>query len=62
MRMTQTGQRLCFALESRLQVGLIGDVRREDLDGNGAVEALVARAIHFAHSTGANRRHDFIGA
>ena len=62
MRMTQTGHRLCFPLESGLQFGLIGETPRKNLDRDGAVQAFVPGAIHLAHSTGANRRDDFIRA
>jgi hypothetical protein len=60
--MTQTGQCLCFSLESRFQFGLIGNVLSKNLDRNRAAEAFVAGSIHFAHSTGANWRHDFVRA
>ena len=40
VRMTQTGERLRFALESGLDVGSIGQVQRENLDGHDPLSRL----------------------
>jgi hypothetical protein len=45
MRMSERGKRLGLALESVFQVRVRGDVLREDLDSNGAVQAGVGRFI-----------------
>ena len=34
----------------------------KDFDRDGAVETRVARAVHFAHTSGADRREDLVGA
>jgi len=44
----QRGERLRLALEARSDVRLTGDVRRQDLDGDRALQARVARAVDFA--------------
>ena len=62
MGVTQAGERLGFALESRFEVRPIGHVRRENLDGNGPVEPLIPRAIDLTHAARADRRDDLIGA
>ena len=41
---------------------IVGDVRRQDLDRDRAVEPRVARLVDLAHAAGAERRHDFVGA
>jgi hypothetical protein len=60
--MIQGGEGAGFAFEALLQFGRGGEVRGEDLDGDGAVQAGVAGAIDFTHAAGAERRFDFIGA
>jgi hypothetical protein len=57
---TQTRERLCFALESSFEVRSVRQMCGEYLDGHGAVEPLVASSIHFSHATSTNRRHDFV--
>jgi hypothetical protein len=37
-------------------------MRRQNLDGDGTVEARVPGTINLAHTAGAYERHDFIGA
>ena len=36
--------------------------RRQDLDGDGSIEACITRAIDLAHATGAKSGDDFVGA
>lgn len=45
---------------SALGLGIIGEMRGQDLDRDGAVEARITRAIHFAHAARAQPRLDFI--
>ena len=37
------------------------EIRGQDLDGDGPLQARVSRAIHFAHAASAQRREDFVG-
>ena len=36
-------------------------MRRQNLNGDGAVKASVLGAIHFSHAAGAQRGEDFVG-
>jgi hypothetical protein len=60
VRMRQRSNGLCFAFETRERVRIDGEVFREHLDGDVAIEPRVARPIHFAHSTGAHDIDDFV--
>src|SRR6266403_1454472 len=60
VRVIQAGNGFGFALETLLANGIIRELRRQDLDGDRAVEPRVPRAENFAHSARAQRRHDFI--
>ena len=62
VRMIQRGNGAGFALETLLKFGIVGEMSGENLDGNGAIEARVFRAVHLAHAAGAERRLNFIGA
>jgi hypothetical protein len=62
VRVAEGGDRSCLALEALPHLRIVGEVRREDLDGDSTVEARIVRAIHLAHPTRANRCGDFIGA
>ena len=42
--------------------GIRGELRGKDFDGYGAIQARVARTVHFAHAPGAERGKYFIGA
>ena len=42
-----------FALKALLQIGVGRKMRRQNLDGNGAVEAGVLGAIDLSHTSGA---------
>ena len=59
--MVQRGERLRFTGEARQPLVIRCEEIREDLDRNAAIELGIARAIHLAHATGSERRHDFIG-
>jgi hypothetical protein len=49
-----------LALEAGSQIFTLGDVFRQDLDGDGAVEPCVAGLVHLTHAAGANGREDFV--
>jgi hypothetical protein len=52
----QSGDRAGFALEPVAEVGL------RELDGDHAVNSLIARLPNLAHPTGAERREQFVGS
>jgi hypothetical protein len=60
MAVVQAGNGARFALESRPLVGGQREVGGEHLDRDGAIEAYIARPIHFSHATGTDRGHDFV--
>ncbi len=47
----QRGEDLCLTLKPRHAIGIVGEVVRENLDGDVAAKLRVARAIDLAHST-----------
>jgi hypothetical protein len=51
--MIQRREDFRFALESREPFAIVGDVGGQDLDRDFALQLRVARAIHLAHSPGA---------
>jgi hypothetical protein len=50
-----------LALEARVDLGVLTQVLRQDLDGDIATEARVARPVDFAHAAGPERRENFVG-
>ena len=56
------GARLAFEARTQVGVGAASDVRRDDLEGDGATEAHVAGAIHLAHAPGSEVAEDFVRA
>ena len=40
----------------------LGDMFGQDFDGDEAIEARVTRFVHFAHTSSAKWREDFVGA
>ncbi len=61
-RMVERGERLRLALESRHAVRVGDESLEHQLQRNRAIELGVARAIHLAHSTGAEWAHDLVRA
>jgi hypothetical protein len=49
-----------FALEPRQPFGIVGEERRQDLDGDIAVELCVACPVDLAHAARANRGQNLI--
>ena len=47
--MIQRGGRARLGLEPAQALGIVGDVRRQDLDGDVAPEPAVVRAVHLTH-------------
>jgi len=60
--MVQRTEDARFALET-LKAFRVGCKRTgEYLDGDRAVKARIARALHFAHAAGTDKRQDFVDA
>ena len=51
-----------FAVEAVAEVRIRREVRRQDLDRDGAIEPRVTRLVNLAHPTGADKREDLVGA
>ena len=49
-------------LEATQPVGVLGEGRGQDLEGDLATDARVARAIHLAHAADAERPRHFVGS
>ena len=49
-----------FPLESFPQTGLVGKARRQNLDGNGAVQAGISGFADLTHTTRAWRTENFV--
>ena len=60
--MAQRGDRLRFPLEPRLPLGVGGDMRGQDLDGNGSLQPSVGRFIDLTHAPGPEGGLDLIRA
>ena len=60
--MVQRSQHLGFALEAGQPFGILRQSGGKNLDGYFAIELLVPRAIHFAHSARADGCKDFVGS
>ena len=58
--MTEPARSPGFLFEPAHPVRVLCNIGRQDLDCDVPFEPLVARAIHFAHPTGAKPRKDFI--
>ena len=62
VRMIQTGDRSGLPFESLLEIGVVGQMGRQNLDGHGAVEAGVLGFINFTHPTGSDERENLVGS
>ena len=62
VRMVQARDRLGFPLEPLAEIGIVGHMRQEHLDGDGAVQAGVGGLVDLAHAPSAEGRLDFVGA
>src|SRR5271170_5203834 len=62
VRMAEAGNGARLTLEALANFGRVGYALREDFDGDGAVQARIARAIHFAHAASAEERFNLVGA
>jgi hypothetical protein len=62
IRMLQSGDGARFAFKALASIGGISQMLRQNLYGDGAIEARVACAIDFSHAASAERRDYFVGA
>ena len=62
MGMAQAGDGLGLTVEPFAQLRITGEVLGQNLDGDVAIEARILGAIDLAHSSGAESRHDLVGA
>jgi hypothetical protein len=62
VRMLKRGDGARLALEPLSEIGIGGERRGEDLDGDEAIEPDVPRLVHLAHAAGSQRAQDFIRA
>jgi hypothetical protein len=60
VRMIQRGKDDGFALETREPIRIGGEMRRQELQRDLALQSRVARAPDFAHPAGAERAKDFV--
>src|SRR4029077_9205179 len=58
----QLGDGTSLAPEALQSVGTLGEMRGQNLDGDGAIEAGIGGAIDFAHAAGSDRPDDFVRA
>ena len=61
IRMIQTGDRPGFAFKTLAKSSGIGEVQRQNFDGDCPVQARIPRFVHFTHSTRAKGRKYFEG-
>jgi hypothetical protein len=59
--MVQRRNGLGLTLEAQAQVGVLGEMLGQHLDGHGAVEAGVPRPVHLAHPPGPQGAEDLVG-
>ncbi len=60
VRVRHLGDGLRLALEARLELGVVGDLRDHDLEGHVAVEHRVAGQVDLAHGALAERTLDLV--
>jgi hypothetical protein len=58
----QRGEQLGFAPEPREPLRVVDNGRRQELQGDVALQSRVARAVDFSHAAGAERGDDLVGA
>ena len=60
VRMVQRGEDLRFALEPREALGIGGERRRQDLEGDVALQSAVTRAVDLPHAAGRDEAEDLV--
>ena len=61
MRMVQRGDCPRLALETLAQLGPIGEMCRQHLDRDGAIQTCVVRTIHLSHTASSDHCQDLVG-
>ena len=61
VRVVQAGDGLGFPLEALAEIGIVGDMRQEHLDGDGAIQPGVGSFVDFSHAPSAEGGLDFLG-
>jgi len=61
VRMRERGDGLRLTLETRAPIRIARKPDGQDLDGDITLQSRIARAIHLAHTTGADGRDDLVG-
>ena len=61
VRVVQTGDGKGFALEPLAELGASGEMRRKNLDRDGAIEPRVLGLIDLAHPSRSERGHNLVG-
>jgi len=60
VRMLQAGNGFGFAIETGAEFSVGAEMRRENFDGNDALEASIAGFVDLAHAAGADGGLDFV--
>ena len=60
VRVVQAGDRLRFAVEALLHVGVVGEVRRQHLDGDRSIQPGVGGFVDLAHAASTEGTSDFV--
>jgi hypothetical protein len=58
---TQAGQRSGFALETRFEFGILGDMAGKNFDGDETVQPCVSRFVDLSEPARPSSLYDFIG-
>src|SRR5439155_11637447 len=61
-RVLERGNRTRFALEPLFELRIGSAMLGQNLDGDDAIQAGVASAVHFSHPAHSNARDDFVSA
>jgi hypothetical protein len=61
VRVVQTGDRTSLALESLLEVGVVGKVGRKDLYGDGAIETCILSPVNLSHAARTDWGENLVG-
>ena len=61
VRMIQAGDGFRFALEPLAQFGAVSEMRGQNFNRDGSIEARVAGFVHLAHSARTDSGENFVG-
>jgi hypothetical protein len=60
--MIEAGNRLRFTVEPGFHLGIVGEMRWKDFDGNRAIQTIVASLVDFPHAASADGGEDLVRA